>query len=72
VLAGTACGCVGTAAAGQLVVVHACRAAEFENTGWDLVFNLLGATAGSAWLARASVPGAAQGTRCKSGAVPQL
>ncbi len=67
----------------------------FENTGWDLVFNLLGATVAAAWLvrswsrqaagplqstarqstARAGRPrlaGAAQGTRCETGAVPQL
>jgi uncharacterized membrane protein YjdF len=60
----------------------------FENTGWDLVFDLLGATVAAVWLAASwagsrerqstvwlegsRVTGAAQGTRCEPGAVPQL
>ncbi|HSH60778.1 MAG TPA: hypothetical protein VK988_14310 [Acidimicrobiales bacterium] len=60
----------------------------FENTGWDLVFDLLGATVAAVWLARSWAPwpagqstvrvrrsrlaGAAQGTRCETGDVPQL
>lgn len=60
----------------------------FENTGWDLVFNMLGTTVAAAWLVgtwgpppadQSTVPllasrlaGAAQGTRCETGAVPQL
>jgi len=60
----------------------------FENTGWDLVFNLLGASVAAVWLVRSWAPlpagrstvpaspsrlaGVAQGTRCETGAVPQL
>jgi len=47
----------------------------YDNTGWDLVFNLLGATVAATWLARSwrsRLAGAAQGTRCETGAVPQL
>jgi len=59
----------------------------FANTGWDLVFNMFGATVAAAWLVRSWSPparqstgvtppsrltGVAQGTRCETGAVPQL
>jgi hypothetical protein len=59
----------------------------FENTGWDLIFNLGGASVAGAWLATSAasrvtvdidrpggsrLAGAAQGTRCEPGAVPQL
>lgn len=70
------------------LVVAETHVGGFQNTGWDLVFNLLGATVAASWLARSWAPppagqstvparrsrltGVAQGTRCETGAVPQL
>jgi len=44
----------------------------FENTGWDLVFNLLGATVAAAWLARSWRAPASCSSRSEDGAEPAM